>query len=231
MGSQYKSSTAMSGTLASQPQFVVDFDSKALNGLRGFASLHLVLHHAFWFCNSHPLNRWVMYGQVHMPLFFLLSGFCLTLGYGRSRYTRASVCCGKLRCIDACNCCRPIKDQQEASIFDTPKFLFNRLSRILPVFYICFIMAIVLTPTGHGNQRPDMDMGTIIANVESVFLVNVWLLGFFTANGPSWTVSTLFFFYLIYPISLVMAQVWALANLACYFLRKGYREPHRDSKQ
>ena len=66
--SQSKSFTSsdfvMSGTVATQPQLVVDFDSKALNGLRGFASLHLVLHHAFWFCNSHPLNRWVMYGQV-----------------------------------------------------------------------------------------------------------------------------------------------------------------------
>ena len=51
-----------------------------------------------------------------------------------------------------------------------------------------------------------MDVGTIIANIESVFLVNIWFLGFFTANGPSWTVSTLFFFYVIFPISLVMAN-------------------------
>ena len=97
------------------------------------------------------------------PSFFLLSVLFLNREQAQKNalvsrpklITRAIVCCGKLRCIDAFNCCRPIKDQDDttqAPIFDTPKFLFNRLSRILPVFYTCFIMAIVLTPTGHGNQ-------------------------------------------------------------------------------
>ena len=65
-----------------------------------------------------------------------------------------------------------------------------------------------------------MDVGTIIANIESVFLVNIWFLGFFTANGPSWTVSTLFFFYVIFPISLVMAQVWSLAKSTQFFYER-----------
>ena len=46
----------------------------------------------------------------------------------------------------------------------------------------------------------------ILSNVESLFLIHTWLFGFSTANGPSWTVSTLFFFYLIFPPSLIMAQ-------------------------
>ena len=29
-----------------------------------------------------------------MPLFFLLSGFCMTLGYGKKNYTASTICCG-----------------------------------------------------------------------------------------------------------------------------------------
>ena len=88
-----------------------------------------------------------------MPLFFLLSGFCLTLGYGGTRYTRSTVCCGSLACTDACNCCRRRHDNDQGSVFDSSKFLFNRLSKILPVYYASFVIAIALTPTGHNQVR------------------------------------------------------------------------------
>ena len=88
------------------------------------------------------------------------------------------MCCGKLRCIDSFNCCRPIKDQDDttqAPIFDTPKFLFNRLSRILPVFYMCFIMAIVLTPTGHGNQVKNVSFpGCQTSRVTEITFAEAW---------------------------------------------------------
>ena len=101
-----------------------------------------------------------------MPLFFLLSGFCLTLGYGRTKYTRSTVCCGRLACTDACNCCRPNRDSdQESVVFDTHKFLFNRLSRILPVYYICFVIGIALTPTGH-NQ---VSFHNMIFDIRDIF--------------------------------------------------------------
>ena len=109
-------------------------------------------------CKRHILHNTF---KVHMPLFFLLSGFCLTLGYGRTKYTRSAICCGRLACTDACNCCRPMRrdgaatDQQQSngSVFDTNKFLFNRLAKILPVYYVCFIIAIALTPTGHNQVK------------------------------------------------------------------------------
>ena len=37
----------------------VGFDSKALNGLRGFAAVHIVIHHGFQMS-----NKLVMYGNV-----------------------------------------------------------------------------------------------------------------------------------------------------------------------
>ena len=39
------------------------FDSKALDGLRGFAAVHLVLHHATMAVDKHRFN---IYGQVYM---------------------------------------------------------------------------------------------------------------------------------------------------------------------
>ena len=42
--------------------------------------------------------------QVHMPLFFLLSGFSCTLGYGKKTYKRTSLCCGPCRTTSGCHC-------------------------------------------------------------------------------------------------------------------------------
>ena len=39
------------------------FDSKALDGLRGFAAVHLVLHHATMAVDKHRFN---IYGQVYI---------------------------------------------------------------------------------------------------------------------------------------------------------------------
>ena len=42
--------------------------------------------------------------QVHMPLFFLLSGFSCTVGYGQKQYQRTSLCCGPCRTTSGCHC-------------------------------------------------------------------------------------------------------------------------------
>ena len=61
-----------------------------------------------------------------MPLFFLLSGFCLALGYGRKNYTATAWKLSE-------------KDVPEGS-FDATGFLLNRLARILPLYYATFTM-------------------------------------------------------------------------------------------
>ncbi len=42
----------------------IPFDSKALNGLRGFAALHLLIHHSFWVTDY----AFILYGQVKSEL-------------------------------------------------------------------------------------------------------------------------------------------------------------------
>merc|ERR1711971_1111820 len=62
-----------------------------LTGLRGFMSFHIMMHHFFFYS---PLNLNLM-GAVELPIFFILSGFGLTLGYGKKDYKAIDLCCGK----------------------------------------------------------------------------------------------------------------------------------------
>ena len=122
--------------------------------------------------NFHPL-------QIHIPLFFLLSGFCLTLGYGKKSYTTFGLC---------------------YSDFQTQDFLFGRASRILPVYYFCFLFALPLIPLGYSYFSPNMYNFSIGGCIASLFLVQTWILVLaFGPDGASWTVSTLIFFYLTFP--------------------------------
>ena len=57
-----------------------------------------------------------------------------------------------------------------------------------------------MIPFGHGSFGPDNLWFNIGGSVLSVFLLQTWVLVFgFGPNGPSLTVSTLFFFYLVDP--------------------------------
>ena len=122
-----------------------------------------------------------------MPLFFLLSGFCLTISYGKKTSTKNE------------------KDEnviQENSI-NYSDFIFGRASRILPVYYFCFFFALPLIPLGHkffGFCLGEDLTFSIGGSLSSLFLMQSWILYFsFAPNVPSWTVSTLFFFYIFFP--------------------------------
>ena len=97
---------------------------------------------------------------------------------------------------------RPCRKQPDSNeeIFDSWDFYFGRISRILPVYYLCMILSIPLIPLGSSWFAPSDFYYNIGGNVAATFLVQSWILLFwFGSNGPSWTVSTLFFFYLVFP--------------------------------
>ena len=111
-----------------------------------------------------------------MPLFFLLSGFCLTLGYGKKSYN------------------------SENNDFDDKEFLFGRVTRILPVYYFTLLFAIPLIPLGHSYFSPSDYFSVFGGTFAAFFLIQTWILIFGNGpNGPSWTVSTLALFYLQFP--------------------------------
>ena len=114
-----------------------------------------------------------------MPLFFLLSGFCCTLGYGHKRS----------------------KSNSEENVpFNTLDYYFGRMTRILPVYYFCYFFALPLVPLGHTFFGPTDIFHSLVGSILALFLIQSWLLVFgFGPVGPSWTLSTLFFFYLFFP--------------------------------
>ena len=66
-----------------------------------------------------------------MPLFFLLSGFSCTLGYGRKNHQI---------------------NNEENNTFDSRSFYFGRISRILPVYYFCYFYSLPLIPLGKKSS-------------------------------------------------------------------------------
>ena len=66
-----------------------------------------------------------------MPLFFLLSGFSCTLGYGRKKHQI---------------------NNEENNTFDSGSFYFGRISRILPVYYFCYFYSLPLIPLGKNSS-------------------------------------------------------------------------------
>ena len=136
-----------------------------------------------------------------MPVFFLLSGFCLTLGYGKKKYARSTLCCGSCQTTSGCDC-RPCRKQPDSNeeIFDSWEFYFGRVYRILPVYYLTLILAIPQIPLGCFWFAPSDLYFNIGGTLAATFLVQTWIIHFwFGPCGTSWTVSTLFVFYLVFP--------------------------------
>jgi peptidoglycan/LPS O-acetylase OafA/YrhL len=95
-----------------------------------------------------------------------------------------------------------------------PRFIVNRLTNIYPIHIISFLMMVALMAV---NSRPfdvtlsNLDsalpiphtMSTVEVTVNSIlhiFLLQAWNPFYLSFNDPSWALSTLLFFYLLFPI-------------------------------
>jgi len=81
--------------------------------------------------------------------------------------------------------------------FNVKHYYRNRFARIAPVYYVAMLIALPLAAFGHGWVSPS-DIGWVLAT--NLFAVQMWAstppLSFV---GPAWTISTLAFFYLVFP--------------------------------
>ena len=90
------------------------------------------------------------------------------------------------------------EDDKEVE-FDSWNFYKSRFTRILPVYYATYLYALPLIFLGHNDIISPYDYnGGIAGSVLAIFLQHQVFLKA-SPNGPSWTVSTLFFFYWFYP--------------------------------
>lgn len=154
----------------------------AHTGMRGLLALWIVIFHSLFYSVG-----WNLHGSALMPLFFLLSGYSLAIGYGKNKY--------KSRLEDDDH---DRRDQRPR--FDFKSFYRNRFARITPVYYVGILIALPLCIFGHGwVQRSEI--GRVVAT--NLFALQMWMPhpAIFNRNidGPSWTISTLAFFYLIFP--------------------------------
>jgi peptidoglycan/LPS O-acetylase OafA/YrhL len=80
---------------------------------------------------------------------------------------------------------------------DVKHYYRNRFARIAPLYYVAMLIALPLAVFGRGWVSPS-DIGRVFAT--NLFAVQMWTsLPPQSFVGPAWTISTLTFFYLVFP--------------------------------
>jgi len=172
-------------------------DTDALTGLRGLVALHIAIGHFSSFGGEPPVD---LLGGASMSFFYLLSGFVMTLGYGK-------------RCIDP----------QQHFDFDYWTFLRNRLARLFPMYLLTNLMFLSGYFFFMPNYYTQINGGAYVTrDVLTLFGLNMFIYPFapiltellgsdvimggeatmLPTNGVSWTIQTMFIFYLTFPLVL-----------------------------
>ena len=163
-------------------------DTRALDGLRGLAAIHVVVGH--FLSSGFP--------GMEMSLFYLLSGFTLALGYGRRKSE------------DSGSWTNTLKFYQNRFARTAPSFylsnavafcLFYEYKELLSNIFYQTRIAVTLTMSNSWF--------TFFGSYFEAFNGPPY-----TFNGPSWTVSTLTFMYLVFPWILPYLQKLSDGKLA-----------------
>eukprot|EP01083_Nonionella_stella_P120033 359302_1 len=171
-------------------------DTEALNGLRGVLSVHIMIFHALFFSKL-QIN---LLGSVQMSMFFLLSGYIFGLSEGKTKY-KLTKCCTELKTF-------PDSETSDKKHFDGGHFYQRRIARTLPLYYLTNIVCIPLIYGGYSWNRPPGTWDTYTVFVLTFFGVTTWFGKPVVLSGVSWFVSTIWFFYWIFPSLLPKLQLY-----------------------
>jgi peptidoglycan/LPS O-acetylase OafA/YrhL len=176
-----------------------------LDGVRGLAALYVALFHALGYTGyidtlrtqtlSIPmalLAAVLDYGTYAVPVFIVLSGFCLML---------------------------PLAQRETLHIpGGVGSFLSRRAWRILPAYYAALLLnlaLIALVPVLQTQQNTSWDnkvpvtIGAIVSHLLLVHNFNPeWL---FKINGPMWSIAVEWQIYFLFPILLL--PLWRRTNM------------------
>jgi len=151
---------------------------RSLTGLRGLAAVYVVIYH-YWLgiLPTNPPKSLLAHGYLAVDLFFVLSGFVMTLNYASFFERGFSFSAFRL-------------------------FLSRRFARVYPLYLVCTLVALVLILTG---QLGWLDLQTLwVALPLNLLMIQAW--GFLNSfDGPSWSISAEWAAYLVFPISLWLA--------------------------
>jgi len=204
-----------------------------LDGLRGIAALYVLIGHARWLLwegyengyKLHPekynsLDKCLMYlfagfkyGHEFVLFFFVLSGFVIHLNYAR-----------KLRA------------NPNDFRFDFKAYFLKRFKRIYPPFVFAILLTFILDFIGRNNgftiyqsKTPyplineslgnrSYSVSTLFGNVLFLFKAYVPIFGM---NGPAWSLKFEWWFYMLYPLFLLMSRkhiFYATASIILLFI-------------
>lgn len=183
-------------------------DTTSLTGLRGLACLHIAIYHFVY--NSVEMREVDLMGNIAISLFYLLSGFSLTMVYGQRLFpvckTRQMMIVEYI--LDLIHYpCVPLgalannyvsSEATGTAVFDFNFFLVKRFARIGPLYQLTNILSIPL----YFNMPV---LPTIGQAITSTLFFSSWL-NFYPLNGLLWTVSTIVSFYFMFPWMMKVAS-------------------------
>jgi peptidoglycan/LPS O-acetylase OafA/YrhL len=177
-----------------------------LTGIRAVAAIFVVFFHfgdSFGVLFPAFAFLWPVYksGDMGVDLFFMLSGFILSLNY--------------------------LDRFQTVSLTYYGKFLGARLARIYPVhlFTLLVLTVFILFARGASVKMHDAHY-SLFTWLTNIFLVHMWP-GFnrgVTWNFPSWSISAEWFAYLLFPFSAVWVgltkrpYIWSAVALLAFMV-------------
>ena len=156
-----------------------------LESLRGIAALTVALLHfrPHSFINS---NRFVINGEAMVDFFFVLSGFVIASAY-----------LGRIKNLN-----------------DILSFQFRRFLRLYPIHFMCLMGFLVIEimkyvyeqRTGVVSTSPSFQENDFSAFFNNLFLTQALFESYLSFNFPSWSISTLFYTYLLFGIIVLLIQ-------------------------
>lgn len=145
---------------------------EALTGIRFLAAAMIVIGHAHQTFGSANLATTFALSQG-VSIFFILSGFILAYNY-------------------------PSLNSKK----DVFKFLIARIARLYPLHIATAILLVLLIPPRVGGYLP-LDRNLPLYVLSNITLTQSWIPIrnlTLSLNGVSWSISTEFFFYLMFPL-------------------------------
>ncbi|HZJ25860.1 MAG TPA: acyltransferase [Acidimicrobiia bacterium] len=150
-----------------------------LDGIRALAALYVVLHH-MWLTvwpelpeNAGPLwTDWLLYGQVAVAVFIVVSGFSLAIG--------------------------PVRSHQQL-VGGPRRFIRRRAWRILPPYWAALVVSCLVIIVFTGVHSGDVVTAKGVA-VHALLLQDV--IGSATPNGAFWSIAIEWQIYFLFPLLL-----------------------------
>ena len=90
---------------------------------------------------------------------------------------------------------------------DLKAYWWARVARIFPVYFVALMMMVVFHWVRHSDFEP-------LAILLNVFFLQAWISPYpLSVNSPGWSLSVEMFFYLLFPLLVVLIKRWRVQPL------------------